>query len=183
VNGWVGLHISHVDRKPRTSGSLWEYGKIEGDVSLQNASKASLFVSGRGAEMQRARDVGGAIPVLAARVTQINLVAGHLRGAVGLGGIVDNCRVGADGRDGFKGERDKVGLLPVRRMKAKLAHFTGVALCGRHVRSEVVELLRSSVFRVGRVTCPQCLLQPREVGDLVERAVSMGTDSPHARKM
>eukprot|EP00962_Isochrysis_galbana_P016404 scaffold4698_cov115-Isochrysis_galbana.AAC.5 len=84
----------------QAGGACGEDGARERRVTLEDSRVGAPFVVRRGAKVDRAGDVGGAVCVLPARVEQVDL-AGRDWGALAVGGLVVNDGgVGAGGGDG-----------------------------------------------------------------------------------
>lgn len=98
-------------KKWHTASTLRERCRIDSNMPLQYTREASLLVWVRFPKVIRARHIRGAIPVLTARIAQVdqlwvNDFCGRL---VWL--VVDDGAIGSSGRDGIKGKPDKVHLL------------------------------------------------------------------------
>lgn len=97
-----------------SGGAIREDRRVNGDVSLENASEAALLVRRGSLEMEGTGDIGGSVDVLSARVAKVDKVRVDA-GSVGLFGlVVDDGAVGSSGGDGVEGKTDKSSLLTIR---------------------------------------------------------------------
>lgn len=121
--------------------AIREDGRVNGDVSLENAGEAALLVS-RGVlitgstklvsgtcrpdqrnirstnyinylEVKGTGDIGGSVNVLSARVAKVDEVGVDAGSAGLLGLVVNDGTVGTSGRDGVEGKTNKSSLLTI----------------------------------------------------------------------
>lgn len=103
------LSCESVQRK--AAGPLGEDSGVQSDQALEHEGKGLLLKLGRRPEMVRPGRVGGSIQVLRTGVAEIDGIGIDDRTATFLRLVVDDCRVGARGRDRVKGQADEVFVL------------------------------------------------------------------------
>lgn len=94
-------------------GAVREDCRVNGDVSLENASEAALLVSRGSLKVEGTGDIGGSVNVLSARVAKVDKVGVNTGGVGLLGLVVDDGAVGSSGRDGVEGKTNKSSLLTI----------------------------------------------------------------------
>ena len=92
------LTCQHVELRAR--GARGEDGRGKGDVTLHHQGEVGALLRRRRAQRDGARDVGGAVEVLRARVDEQQVAVAHGHVTLGRGLVVDDGAVGAVAGDG-----------------------------------------------------------------------------------
>src|SRR6185369_2245983 len=151
----AGQHV-----EAAAGGALRELHRGERDVAFEHAGEAILHLRGWRADRDGARDVGGAIEILAAGIDQVDRVHLDLAAALLRDLVMDDCAVRPGARDGVEAEvAEEIVLAPELRQllrRADLGEATLRRLAGEpgqelRDRSAVAAMRRPRAFDLHRI--------------------------------